>query len=152
MMEPIKHGASGRSPQHTSQHLGEWSTFLKTSTLFRMETKSRKTLITSCTKISLGCYNFRGGFPHTPRLGVSHSTLCPYSFNNCVSNMPSRPEEEGGQADANQHQAAGEVYDDGDQLMLSVAENLAWSSTLPNSRKHQNSSWIQWPGPRDAES
>ena len=65
--------------------------------------------------------------------------------------MPGRPEEEGGQADADQHQAAGEVDNKGDQLMLSVAENLTWNSTLPNSRKHQNSSWSQWCGPRDAD-
>ena len=44
----------------------------------------------------LGCCIFRGRFPHTPRLGVSHPNLCPYSFNNCVNNVPSRFEELGG--------------------------------------------------------
>ena len=49
---------------------------------------------------------------------------------NCVNGQP---EEEGGLADADQHQAVGEVDNEGDQLMLSVAENLTWNSTLPNS-------------------
>ena len=38
--------------------------------------------------------------------------------------MPGRPEEEGKQADADQHQAAGEVDNECDQLMVSVADNL----------------------------
>ena len=32
------------------------------------------------------------------------------------------------------------VDNEGDQLMLSVAENITWNSTLPNSRKHKNPS------------
>ena len=59
--------------------------------------------------------------------------------------MPGQPEEERGQADADQHQAAGEVDNEGYQLMLILEEHLVWNSTLPNSRKHQNSSWSQWP-------
>ena len=39
---------------------------------------------------------------------------------------------------ADQNQEAGEVDKDGDQLMLSVADNLTLNSTLPNSRKHEN--------------
>ena len=45
-------------------------------------------------KTPLGCYTFRGGFPHILRLSVSQSTLCPYSYNNCVNDMPGQPEEE----------------------------------------------------------
>ena len=65
--------------------------------------------------------------------------------------MPGRPEEEGGKTDADQNQAAREVDNEGDQLMLSVAENLNLNSTRPNSRKHRNPSWSRLRGSRDAD-
>ena len=64
---------------------------------------------------------------------------------------PTRPEEGEGQTDTDEYQASGEVDNKGDQLMLSVADNHTYNSSLPNSRKHQNPSWNQWRGPRDAD-
>ena len=66
--------------------------------------------------------------------------------------MPGQqPEEEVWQTDADQHQAAGEIDNEGDQLMPSEAENLTWNSTLPNSRIIQNPNWGQWRSSREAE-